>query len=376
MSGLYRVVLCDLRSDQVLDVLPAQGIKCDDFIGKTGTASFTIPVTDSTMARRAREAVIPARTTVWIERGGEVWWGGIVWTTERTPPSRGRPGALAVQAATFDSYLAHRILKDGWTGAGVDQLDIARQLVDWTQTIKGGDIGIEIDWDQTSGVLRDRAYSRYDLYVVRDVLDQLAGVEGGFEWRIRTYRDTSGRRVKSLQLGYPIIRSSRTELVLSSPGPVIDYRMPEDGTARATHWHSRGASTNRNQASASYPLMSAPIYIDGAVEPGGWPRLDGTSDYTSVEQQATLDAHARADLTRAWTTTQIPTVSVRLDGSGISPGLLGSTIRLRIRDAWFPDGLDARYRLIGIATTPAERGRPETADLLLEPAAAPAALAT
>ncbi|MFB7452848.1 hypothetical protein [Streptomyces sp. NPDC056194] len=376
MSGLYRVVLCDLRSDQVLDVLPAQGIKCDDYIGKTGAASFTIPVTDSTMARRAREAVIPARTAVWIERDGEVWWGGIVWTREITPPSRGRAGGLAVQAATFDSYLAHRLLTAGWTGTGVDQLDIARQIVDWTQSIKGGDIGIEIDWAQTSGVLRDRAYSRYDLYVVRDVLNQLAGVENGFEWRIRTYRDASGRRVKSLQLGYPIIRSSRTELVLSSPGPVIDYRMPEDGTSRATHWYSRGASINQNQAAASYPLMSAPVYVAGAVEPGGWPRLDGTSDYTSVEQQATLDAHARADLARAWTTTQVPTVSVRLDGSGISPGLLGSTIRLRIRDEWHPEGLDARYRLIGLATTPAERGRPETADLLLEPAADPAALAT
>ncbi|QAX92780.1 minor tail protein [Streptomyces phage Austintatious] len=374
MSGLYRVVLCDLRSDQVLDILPAQGLKLDDYIGKTGGAQFSIPVTDATMARRAREAVIPARTAVWIERAGEVWWGGIVWTREITPPSRGRPGALAVQAATFDSYLAHRLLSAGWTGTGVDQFDIARQIVDWVQSTDGGDIGIELDWSQTSGVLRDRTYSRYDLPVVRDVLDQLAGTENGFEWRIRTYRDADGRRVKGLQLGYPIIRSSRTELVLSSPGPVIDYRMPEDGTARATHWHSRGASINRNQTEPSYPLMSAPVAVDGAVTPGGWPRLDGTSDYTSVEKQATLDAHARADLARAWTTTQVPTVSVRLDGSGISPGLLGSTIRLRIRDEWHPEGLDARYRLIGLATTPAERGRPETADLLLEPNAAPATL--
>ncbi|APD18550.1 minor tail protein [Streptomyces phage Picard] len=376
MTALYRVVLCNLRDDQVLDVLPAQGIRCEEYIGKTGTASFTVPVTDATMARRAREAVIPARTAVWVERDGEVWWGGIVWTTEITPPSRGRPGGMSVQAATFDSYLAHRLLTKGWTGTGVDQLDIARQIIDWAQSEKGGDIGVEIDWDQTSGVLRDRDYSRYDLMVVRDVLDQLAAVEGGFEWRVRTYREASGRRVKSLQLGYPIINSSRTELVLSAPGSVIDYRLPDDGTLRATHWHSRGASINRNQAKPSYPLMSAPVSIAGAVDPGGWPRLDGTSDYTSVERQATLDAHARADLTRAWTTTQVPTVTVRLDRSGITPGLLGSTVRLRIRDTWFPDGLDARYRLIGLSTSPAERGRPETADLLLEPAAAPAALTT
>ncbi|RSS59583.1 hypothetical protein [Streptomyces sp. WAC01280] len=373
MSGLYRAILCDLRSDQVLDVLPAEGVKFDDYIGKTGAASLTIPVTSADMARRARAAVTSARTALWIERGGEVWWGGIVWTSEKTPPSRSGPGGMAIQAATFDSYLDHRLLTNGWTGAGVDQFDIVRQIIDWAQSKPGGDIGIELDWTQTSGVLRDRTYSRYDLYVVREVINQLAAVENGFEWRIRAYLSQSGRRVKELQLGYPRIRSSRTQLVLSKPGPVIDYRMPEDGTVRATHWQSRGASINSNQAKPSYPLMSPVTEVDGAIG-ANWPRLDGTSDYTSVEQQATLDAHARADLTTAWTTTQVPTVTVRLHGSGLSPQLLGATVRLRIRDEWYPEGLDAQYRLIGMQVTPPTRSSPETAQLTLEPTAGPTAL--
>ncbi|MFC8584232.1 hypothetical protein ACFUGD_06705 [Streptomyces sp. NPDC057217] len=373
MSGKYRAILCDLRSDQVLDVLPAEGVKFDDYIGKTGSASLTIPVTSADMARRARAAVATARTALWIERAGETWWGGIVWTSEVVPPSRSGPGGMGIQAATFDSYLDHRLLTSGWTGTGVDQFDIVRQIIDWTQSAPGGDIGIEMDWGQTSGITRDRTYNRYDLHNVRELINQLANVEQGFEWRIRAYSAQDGRRVKGLQLGYPIIRSARTPLVLSKPGPVTSYRMPEDGTGRATHWQSRGATVNQNQAAASYPLTSPVLAVTGAID-AGWPRLDGTSDYTSVEKQATLTAHARADLTRAWTTTQVPTVTVRLDGSGLSPHLLGSTIRLRIRDEWHPDGLDAQYRLIGVQVAPPTRTSPETAQLLLEPAPEPLTL--
>ena len=62
---------------------------------------------------------------------------------------------------------------------------------------------------------------------------------------------------------------------------------------------------------------------------------------------------------------QIPEVTVLLGGN-ITPALLGSTVRLRIRDLWHPDTLDARYRVVGMTISPPERGRPETARLYLE----------
>ncbi|MFE7609255.1 hypothetical protein [Streptomyces celluloflavus] len=370
-AASYRALLCDLRTDQVIDALPAEQVRFEEHIGKTGTASLSIPVTGPAMAARARAAVTPARTAVWIERDGDIWWGGIVWTATITPPSRSGPGAMEVQASTFDSYLSARILTDGWEGEGVDQFDIARQLVDYTQRTPGGDIGIMLDWAQTSGVLRDRAYSRYDLHYVRDLLDQLARVEGGFEWRIRAYRASQGRRTKELQLGHRVIRTGRTEIVLDRPGAVLDYELPVDGTVRATHWISRGATINRDQSTDSYPLMSALFEVKNALAQG-WPRLDGSSDYTTVEQQATLDAHAKADLMQAWTSTQAPRVTVMLDGTGLSPHLLGATVRLRIVDEWHPAGHDQRYRLIGMSVSPPGRDSAETAELYLEdPEAAP-----
>ncbi|MBC9714083.1 hypothetical protein H9Y04_16080 [Streptomyces sp. TRM66268-LWL] len=361
-STPYRLLFCDLRSDQLLDALPVQGVALDDYIGKTGRLTGTVPIPNRALAERARRAILPGRTAVWVERGRDIWWGGIVWTLDLASDTRGRLGAQ-IQAGGWESYLYKRLLFDGQVAEQVDQFDLVRGLVDYAQSATGGDIGITYE-PVVSGVLRDRTYLRYDLTSIGELIDDLAAVENGFEWRIASFRDSHGRRVKRLQLGHPIIRAGASEIVLDHPGPVLSYTWPVDATRKANAWQSRGASINSNQAASSYPLTS-PVLIDGDDLAAGWPRLDGSSDYSTVERQSTLDAHARADATAARDPLAIPQLTVLLDGT-LSPALLGATIRLRIRDLWHPDTLDARYRVVGLSITPPERGRPETAQLYLE----------
>lgn len=359
----YRLLFCDLRSDQLLDTLPVQGVSLDDYIGKVGRLTGTVPIPNRAVAERARRALQPGRTAVWVERGREIWWGGILWTLAVTSDTRGRLGAQ-IQAGGWSSYLYRRLLFDSQIAEQVDQLDIARGLVDYAQNTPGGDIGITYD-TTVSGVPRDRTYLRYDLPSIGELLDQLAAVENGFEWRIGSHRDPlTGRRVKRLHLGHPVIRTGAADIVLDHPGPVLSYTWPVDATTLANTWQSRGASTNANQAQDSYPITS-PVLVDEDGIAAGWPRFDGSSDYTTVEQQATLDAHARADWTAARAPVQIPEIEVLLGGT-ITPALLGATIRLRIRDLWHPTTLDARYRIVGLSLDPPERGRPETAKLYLE----------
>lgn len=358
----YRILLCDLRSDTLLDVLPVQGVSLDDYIGKTGRLTGTVPIPSAEVAKRARRALIPGRTGVWVERGRDIWWGGILWTLNLASDDRGFLGAQ-IQCGGWESYLYRRLLTDTLVATQVDQFDIVRELLDYIQATPGGDLGITYDTTM-SGVVRDREFSRYDLPSVGELIDQLAAVERGFEWRIGSHRDENGRRTKQLQLGHPVIHAGATDIVLDHPGPVLSYSWPTDATRKANGWQSRGPSTNANQAADSVPLMSE-LLVDDADIAAGWPRLDGTSDYMTVEAQDTLDAHARADHAAALAPVTIPDITVR-PGGYISPALLGSTVRLRIRDLWHPDGLDARYRVVGMTITPPERGRPETARLYLE----------
>lgn len=363
-APMYRALLCDLRSDQVLDALPLIDVSLDDYIGKTGSANVTIPLPNRQIAQRARAAVEPGRTALWIERGPEIWWGGVVWTANLTSNDRGFLG-LQIGAGGWASYLDHRVVFHTQQATATDQFDIARGLVAYAQSVDGGDIGIEFG-TETSGVLRDRLYRRYDQPRIRELLDQLGAVEGGFEWRIMSYRDPgSGRRIKRLQLGSPTIKAGTSEIVLDRPGPIMSYGWPIDASVQANAWQARGASDNRNQTQESLPLLSEVLVADEDIA-AGWPRLDGTADYSTVTEQATLDAHARADLAAARRPRTIPEITVALDRVVLSPALLGATVRVRIRDDWFAEGLDERYRAVGLAISPPVRGRPETARLYLE----------
>jgi hypothetical protein len=359
----YRVLVCDLRTDRLLDVLPIGDVSVDDFIGKAGSLAGTVPIPNRAMAERVRPILQPGRTALWVERDGAVWWGGILWTATPAADERGRV-TVAVQGGTFDSYLDHRTLFESVEARGVDQFDLARDLVEYAQSLDGGDIGIEYG-TATSGVTRTRRYDRHDQPRIRELLDELAETDNGFEWRIRAHRDTeSGRRVKLLELGHPVIRRGGVDLVLTHPGDILTYTMPTDGTARATVWQSRGATVNTNAAAESRPLLSR-LFVDSEALADGWPRLDGTSDYTSTENPEALDQHARADFTAARRPRAIPELTIRLD-QRITPDLIGRTVRVRIRDLWHANGHDARYRVVGINVSPPERGRPESAQLTLE----------
>jgi hypothetical protein len=356
------VIICDLRSDQLLDVLPVTGLSFDDYIGKTGTCSGTIEVTDARVAARMRANVVPARTAMYIVRGRDVWWGGILWTA--TPSTDGRGFVnLQFQASTFDSYFAHRLIFETLTFVGEDQLEIARKLLDYAQNQTGGDIGVTYE-ETFSLVGRDRTYLSYDLMNVRDQLDLLSQVDGGFEWRIRAYSSSDGRRVREMQLGYPKIEVGSNDLVLTSPGHILTYSLPTDGTTTANFWQSRGATTNQDASEDSIPLMSQQYVFPDDLDTG-WPRMDGSSDYNTVTDLATLNTHAVADIKRYRRPMVIPDITILL-GDNVTPALLGTTARVRIKDIWYSEGASFRYRIIGFKVTPPERGKPETAQLFLE----------
>ncbi|MFE3144751.1 poly-gamma-glutamate hydrolase family protein [Streptomyces scopuliridis] len=362
--ALYRVQFADLLTDKLIDELPVTGLTFDDYIGKSGSLSGTVLIPDVETATRARQALTPGRTAVWVLRGPEVWWGGILWTSTPSTDGRSVP-SRDIQAGSFDTYFDHRIVFADLTAAQKDQFAVARSVVEYTRGLDNGDIGITTDETQTSGILIDHRVSRYDQLRVRDVLDALANTENGFEWRVRAYIEgATGTRIKRLELGHPKIIGGVSDVMLTYPGNIVSYSLPKDATGLANVWQARGGSKNGNPAIDSTPSLSALMASVREMD-AGWPRLDGSSDYADTSVETVLDSLARADLERARTPVEIPSVSVRLDGE-MTPALIGSTVRLRVRDLLFPEGLDARYRVVGMQVAPLDRTGAEGAELYLE----------
>ncbi|MFE6774847.1 hypothetical protein [Streptomyces sp. NPDC057702] len=361
MEVRYRAVFTDLRTDQAIDVLPLREVEYDDYIGKPGSLTATLPVPSAPMAHRVRE-VVEGRTAVYLERGDELCWGGIVWTVTPATDDRGLT-TVALQAATFDSYAGRRYIRSDLSFPSTDQLEIVRRLWEYAQESDGGRIGVEYQPTDPT-VARTVVYRDGDETLVEEAINQLAGMEPGFEYRVAVYRDpTTGRRVKLLQLGSPRILVGSQPVVLDLPGNVLSYAFPRDAT--------RGGTTTRARGGTPEGRAARPVVSDEQVArdllAAGFPRLDTSSDHSNVVDKATLNALARSELAALRGPVVIPSVRVRL-GAGTTPALLGMTVRLRIRDVWFVEGLDARYRVVGVKVSAPERGRPETAELYLEEA--------
>lgn len=361
MDALYRAVFADLRTDQAIDVLPLREAEYDDYIGKPGSLTATLPVPNTAMARRVRE-ITEGRTAVYLERGDEVCWGGIVWTLTPATDDRGVT-TVALQAATFDSYAGRRHIRRDLAFTAVDQLDVVRGLWEYMQGSDGGRIGVEYD-PLVSGVPRTAVYRDGDETLVEEAIGQLAAMDPGFEYRIAVYREPStGRRVKRLRLGAPRLREGSEPVMLDLPGDVLSYAFPRDATRGGTTARARGGTP---EGGGARPVLSDEQVAADLIA-GGFPRLDTSSDHSGTTDRAALNAFARAELAALRGPVVIPSVRVRLN-AGTTPSLLGATVRLRIRDVWFHEGLDARYRVVGVKVTAPERGRPETAELYLEEA--------
>jgi hypothetical protein len=360
----YRAIFCDLTTDRTIDILPLRDVQFDDYIGRAGSLSGTVPVPDAAMARRVRE-IGEGRTAVYLERSGDLWWGGVIWTSTLQSSERGVL-SLSLQAATFDSYAGRRRIRRNLTFTDTDQLDIARALWRELQSSTGGDIRVRYG-QETSGTRRTVSWRDGDETVYQEAIDQLAAQEGGFEHHISVHRDpATGERVRRLRLGSPRLNTGSTDLVLDRPGTVLSYSFPRDATRGGTTARTRGASVNTNQAAESRPLVSAEAE-DLALLNGGWPRIDLSSDHNEITEQSALDSLARAELAAARGAVLIPELSIRLGGI-VPPLLLGRHTRIRITDEWHPQGLDARYRIIGVKVSPPQRGRSDTAELYLEEA--------
>ncbi|MFC4503002.1 MULTISPECIES: hypothetical protein [Streptomyces] len=370
----YRAIFCDLLTDRTIDILPLRDVTVDDYIGKAGSLSGTVPVPDTAMATRVRR-IEEGRTAVYLQRGNDLWWGGIIWTSTLQSDDRGVL-TLGIQAATFESYAGRRRIRDDLDLQDVDQLAVARKLWEHLQTgrfadgsgptLAGGDIGVSYGYE-TSDETRSVAYRNGDETVYLEALDALAALENGFEHHIAVYRDpVSGERVRRLRLGSPKISIGTTDLVMDRPGSILSYVFPRDATRGGTTARARGATDNTNQAAESRPLYAdATVPVGDTLIGAGYPRIDLTSDHNDVASVPVLLSLANAELTEGVGAVVIPEISVRLDDL-VPPALLGRTVRLRITDEWWTEGLDARYRIVGVKVSPGQRGRPDTAELYLE----------
>ncbi len=374
MTVWYRYRACDLLTDRHIADLDLSGVSFSRRIGEPGTFQATITISNPEEAERAALVVPrfpedlstgPGRTVIHVYRTGVIW--GSYLLTAATVSSEGRSNTtISLTGSSLEEYLNWVQIRTSIDPyVGVDQIQIMRDLISRMQANNIYDIGLTVQAG-SSGVVRTQTYRRTDAASYGQRIGELADMDDGFEWLIRTVAQPNGTRTRELVWGYPILGDDGADHIFQMPGDVTSITESIDATRGATAWQVRGEAVNDDVTDESVPLLSDVAYADAHLD-AGWPGIDQSADYSTVRIKDTLDAYARWHANHLSGALRHVQATVWMDAdSTFSPNNLGDRARLMVVNDWWPivsnrASFAKSWRVIGVDVSPPERGADQDA---------------
>jgi hypothetical protein len=362
MGATYTYLIADLRTGTILDELPLSGVSFDKKLNDAGSFRGRLRVDDPEIRiREPRVLAEPGRCAVYVDRDGDLLWGGIVWTSRYSAAG----GVLELGAADFLSYFDHRLVLDPADLAkpvslSGDQLDVARRLIELTQSHVDGDVAVRVTGPAVSGVTRALTYAAADLKVAGEVLRDLANTDDGLDFAFDVRYDGNGVPERLLNLGHPRLGSAAgaDAYVWEYGANLVDFVWPSDAASMAT----RVLGTSSGGA---VPVVRA----DPAAHDAGWPLLEAAASPVDTADAAMLAAHVAGELASRRRPVVLPELTVRADLDPVVGSYsVGDDIRVVVDDPFFAgDQLDVTVRLLGLAVTPGDDAGQEQVVLTVAP---------
>lgn len=350
--AVYRVVSLDVRTNALIAEIPVAGLSFGSVLNGVGELSGTVYLPPGTstdalyLAAVYNDAVDEVRRQLIVERDGVIVWAGIIWASPYQDDNQSR----SIKAAETWSYFRRRVIGTRRTYSQADQLAIARELIDDAQAVTGGDIGVTVG-TETSGVLRDRKYERWEYKQLGEAVEQLAAVRDGFDFAIDPSWASNGDLVKTLTLSYPRRGRSFTSTghVFEVGRNVIAWDWPSDGTRYANRIHNVGAG--EAEAKLSDTVSDASQLDLPSVGGPGYPLIEKVISNTDTTTTSALRSQSLAELTVSAREVVLPSITVRADLDPIFGSYItGDSCRFICQPGItprFPDGIDTFRRIIG-----------------------------
>jgi hypothetical protein len=359
----YRYLFADLRTNAILAELPITGVNFTQQLNTAGTFTGHLLLSGVNAAGlNVANGTIPGRTAVYVDRNGQLVWGGVLWGREYNSTTQ----TLTFNAREFLSYFERRRITTTTAYTNTDQLAIAQALVENAQGVTGGNIGLLYNQDSgssnTSGVLVSRTYYGYEYKTVLAAIQDLATQTNGFDFEISTYYDGDGNPAKSFNTYYPkngkmYSSTSTTAPVFQFPGNMVEYIYPEDGSIAANTIYALGAGSNEGKL-----IQTA---TDSTKIASGWPLLEDQANYSDITDATLLAGLASSQITAvSYPPTTLKVVAPPSQSPTYGTYEVSDEVRVIINDNRFPSGLDATYRIVALSVTPGENG-PERVTLTL-----------
>lgn len=293
--AVYRYLLANVLTGALLAELPLESASYSHVLNAPGAFSGALGLRQPAKLEAVLASALNlGQVAVYAERDGVIVWGGMLWTSDADIDS----GALALAGEGFHSYFRRRALRATKAYAAADQTTgIAKDLIDWAQSIPGGSIGVATADVAATGVLRDRTYEAFERKWIGAEIEALAALDGGFDFRYES-RWNAGTIQTRFLTSYPAT-GRQTEIVLEVGKQLAKLGTKTDATSLATNVDAIGAGEGDLGLIAT---VSSPALL------GVYPLLDDVVSFTDVSERPTLEAHARKRLRRGAAPIVIPAV--------------------------------------------------------------------
>lgn len=242
-------------------------------------------------------------------------------------------------------YLAKRAVD--WSPNRVytqaEQTAIARDIAEPVE-----EVGVQIITEPGPGFRRDRTYEFLESDSRAKLLENLAGVLSGPEFRTEYQMTSQGRPVCILRIGYPRVGDDGAGLGLSVPGAAVGYRAQWDSDELRTVTFAVGDLPQDAPEGASKPVA-----IERRPQ-ADLPRLDAVDDWPGTILQSTLVERAATMATRQAMPAVSTTASPPEELPAITDYAPGDTVTVRAVTPLIPGGLEVAGRLAQVEVNAAE----------------------
>lgn len=343
---LYRYLIGDLIGN-IREELPLSAVSYEPELNGAGSMTATIPITHPKATRANLE---PAASAIYIERAGQLIWGGLLWV------ARADGAAVRLDFGGFWSYVAHRHIRETKEYADFEQAQLVLDLIDYMQSQPGGDIGLGVNFPDT-GVLRSKLYEAEERKNIAAAIEELAAMDQGFEFSVDvSYDPTTGVARKVLEVGHP---ERGRELDATFELGVNMHGIPSwsiDGTRVANLIDVTGAPVGETLL-----IQSAQ-----SADRGAYPLLESVISLRDEDVEAQLLERALAELGAFEQAPEF--ITVRLDPNAAETQVgawgLGDTVPVKADYGYIQIPGD-RYKIVGAKIDPQDDGAEQvTAELV------------
>ena len=363
----YRYLFSDLLTNVVNLELPLFGVTYGRRINKAGNATFScslgnkgtvgIPGDVGFSDQDILDATQPGRSCLWIERNGQIVWGGIIWS--RTYQSQA--SVLSYTAQTFESYLYKQVIEVKRSFVVQDQRQILSDLVNHMQSKPYANIGIIVPgiYDSSPAIPRTVDFFSYVGWTYGRAVEYLINYALGFDYTIDVAYDTNYNLTKTLNVANVLgLSTNISQITFDYPGNIKNYFYPESATEAITSMLGFGGGDGAP--------MTRTKYIKQALLDAGYPDLQESYDNKNIFNINTLVSQTQAAGDLAVAPIIIPTIEVNPEIEPIFGSYnLGDYFKMHVQDLRFPAGKDITTRILGWDAVPSSSVSQEEVKLVV-----------